>query len=95
MNDLLVKNGLVWVDHKWQNVNVAVLGEKISYVGTEDVEAKEVLDVKGKKVLPGLIDPHVHFELKCGRLTSVDDFYSGSVCAAYGGVTTIVDFLDP
>ena len=44
MHDLLVKNGLVWVDHKWQNVNVAVLGEKISYVGTEEVEAKEVLD---------------------------------------------------
>lgn len=95
MNDLLIKNGLVWVDHKWQNVNVAVLGEKISYVGTEEVEAKEVLDAKGKKVLPGLIDPHVHFELNCGRLTSVDDFYSGSACAAYGGVTTIVDFLDP
>ena len=95
MNDLLVKNGLVWFDHKWQKVNVAVLGEKISYIGKDEPLAKEVLDASGKKVLPGLIDPHVHFELNCGRLTSVDDFYTGSVCAAYGGITTIVDFLDP
>lgn len=95
MQDLLVKNGQVWFDHKWQNVNVAVLGEKISYIGKDEPEAKDVIDARGKKVLPGLIDPHVHFELNCGRLTSVDDFYTGSVCAAYGGVTTIVDFLDP
>ena len=83
MNDLLVKNGLVWFDHKWQKVNVAVLGEKISYVGKDEPAAKEVIDASGKKVLPGLIDPHVHFELNCGRLTSVDDFYYGSICAAY------------
>ena len=95
MNDLLIQNGLVFLKGKWVKANLAVLGEKISYIGEEEVEAKEVLDVEGLKVLPGLIDPHVHFELNCGRTTSCDDFYTGSVCAAYGGVTTIVDFLDP
>ena len=95
MNDLLIKNGLVFLKGKWVKTNLAVLGEKISYIGEKEVEAKEVLDVEGLKVLPGLIDPHVHFELNCGRVTSCDDFYTGSVCAAYGGVTTIVDFLDP
>lgn len=95
MNDLLIKNGLVFLKGKWVKANLAVLGEKISYIGDNEVEAKEVLDVEGLKVLPGLIDPHVHFELNCGRVTSCDDFYTGSVCAAYGGVTTIVDFLDP
>ena len=95
MNDLLIKNGLVFLKGKWVKTNLAVLGEKISYIGEEDVEAKEVLDVEGLKVLPGLIDPHVHFELNCGRTTSCDDFYTGSVCAAYGGVTIVVDFLDP
>ena len=95
MNDLLIKNGLVFLKGKWAKTNLAVLGEKISYIGNEEVDAKEVLDAEGLKVLPGLIDPHVHFELNCGRVTSCDDFYSGSVCAAYGGVTTIVDFLDP
>ena len=95
MNDLLIKNGLVFLQGKWVKTNLAVLGEKISYIGNNEVDAKEVLDVKGLKVLPGLIDPHVHFELNCSRVTSCDDFYSGSVCAAYGGVTTIIDFLDP
>lgn len=95
MNDLLVKNGLVYLKGKWEKVNLAILNEKICYIGKDEVEAKEVLDASGLKVLPGLIDPHVHFELNCGRLSSVDDFYYGSVCAAYGGVTTIVDFLDP
>jgi len=95
MNDLLIKNGLVFLKGKWVKANLAVLGEKISYIGNKEVDAKEVLDVTGLKVLPGLIDPHVHFELNCGRVTSCDDFYTGSVCAAYGGVTTIVDFLDP
>ena len=95
MNDLLIKNGLVFLKGKWVKANLAVLGEKISYIGEKEVEAKEVLDVEGLRVLPGLVDPHVHFELNCGRTTSCDDFYTGSVCAAYGGVTTIVDFLDP
>jgi dihydropyrimidinase len=95
MNDLLIKNGLVFLNGKWVKTNLAILGEKISYIGNDEVDAKEILDVKGLKVLPGLIDPHVHFELNCGRTTSCDDFYTGSVCAAYGGVTTIIDFLDP
>ena len=95
MNDLLIKNGLVFLKGKWVKANLAVLGEKISYIGNEEVKSKEILDVEGLRVLPGLIDPHVHFELNCGRVTSCDDFYTGSVCAAYGGVTTIVDFLDP
>ena len=95
MNDLLIKNGLVFLKGKWVKINLAVLGEKISYIGNDEVEAKEILDAQGLKVLPGLIDPHVHFELNCGGTTSCDDFYTGSVCAAYGGVTTIIDFLDP
>ena len=95
MNDLLIKNGLVFLKGKWVKTNLAVLGEKISYIGEKEVKAKEVLDVIGLKVLPGLIDPHVHFELNCGGSTSCDDFYTGSICAAYGGVTTIIDFLDP
>ena len=95
MNDILLKNGLVYLEGRFEKVNLAILNEKICYIGNEEVPAKEVLDVSGLKVLPGLIDPHVHFELNCGRLNSVDDFYYGSKCAIYGGVTTIVDFLEP
>jgi len=95
MNDILLKNGLVYHNGKFERVNLAILGEKISYIGSDEASAKEVVDVSGLKVLPGLIDPHVHFDLNCGRINSVDDFYYGSKCAIYGGVTTIVDFLEP
>ena len=95
MNDILLKNGLVYQNGKFERANLAILGEKISYIGKEEVSAKEVVDVSNLKVLPGLIDPHVHFDLNCGRINSIDDFYYGSRCAIYGGVTTIVDFLEP
>lgn len=95
MNDILLKNGLVYQNGKFERVNLAILGEKISYIGKDEVSAKEVVDVSNLKVLPGLIDPHVHFDLNCGRINSIDDFYYGSKCAIYGGVTTVVDFLEP
>jgi len=95
LQDITFKNGLVYQQGKWVKTNLSVFGEKISYIGNNVLEAKEVVDCYGLKVLPGLIDPHVHFELPLGRISSVDDFYTGSICAAYGGVTTIVDFLDP
>lgn len=95
MNDISIKNGLVYLSGKWVKTNLSILNEKIIYVGDEIQPASEIIDAAGLKIIPGLIDPHVHFELNCGKLTSCDDFYYGSVCAAYGGVTTIVDFLDP
>ncbi len=92
---LALKNGLAFVDGSFKRVNIGIDGDKIAYIGLDEIQANEALDCSGLKIIPGLIDPHVHFELNCGKLTSVDDFYSGSVAASYGGVTTIVDFLDP
>lgn len=91
----LIKNGKVYIEGQWQDVNILVRDGLFAYIGKEAPEAEEVIDAKGLKVIPGLIDPHVHFALYCGTVTSVDDFISGSRCAAYGGVTTIIDFLDP
>ena len=95
MFDLFLKNGLVYVNGQYQLTNIGITGEKIAYIGGQYLPAKEIVDLKHKRVIPGLIDPHVHFELYCGTITSRDDFYYGSKSAAFGGVTTIVDFLDP
>ena len=95
MFDLFLKNGLVYINGKYQLTNIGITGEKITYIGGDYLPAKEAVDLKHKRVIPGLIDPHVHFELYCGTITSRDDFYYGSKSAAYGGVTTIIDFLDP
>lgn len=91
----LIKNGSVYIDKQWHAVNIWIDGEHFAYIGKEEKEADEVIDATGLKIIPGLIDPHVHFALDCGTVTSVDDFVSGSRSAAYGGVTTIIDFLDP
>lgn len=91
----LVKNGKVYIDGKWQDVNILIEDEHFAYIGKEEKEADDVIDASGLKVIPGLIDPHVHFALYCGTVTSVDDFEAGTRCAAYGGITTIIDFLDP
>ena len=95
MYDLLLTNGLVYIDGKFNFTNVAIDGEKIAYIGNKTPKAKKVININHRHVIPGLIDPHVHFALDCGTVTSRDDFYSGTKSAAYGGVTTIVDFLDP
>jgi dihydropyrimidinase len=52
----------------------------------------ETLDADGKLVMPGVIDVHVHMELPVSGTVSSDDFASGSTAAAFGGVTTMIDF---
>ena len=95
MLDYLLANGFAYINGRYQKVNIGVTGDRISYIGKGTPAAKKVLDVHHNRILPGFIDPHVHFALYCGTITSRDDFFYGSKTAAYGGVTTIVDFLDP
>ncbi len=95
MNDLAITNGTICDGFNTYKANVYVKNGKISAVSSEKLDAAEVYNASGLYVIPGLIDPHVHFSLNLGRYTSADDFESGSVGAAFGGVTTYIDFLDP
>src|ERR1041384_4987113 len=54
--------------------------------------ADQLIDAAGQFVLPGGIDAHTHMELPSGGTTASDDFDTGTVAAAHGGTTTIVDF---
>ena len=54
--------------------------------------ADRVIDAAGKYIIPGGIDAHTHMELPFGGTTASDDFDTGTVAAAHGGTTTIVDF---
>ena len=68
------------------NGTVSLIGESL------DVVADKVIDATGKYVIPGAIDPHTHIELPFGGTVTCDDFTSGTVSAAFGGTTTLVDF---
>jgi dihydropyrimidinase len=69
-----------------EDETVAMIGRSLA------VDADVVIDAAGKYVLPGAIDPHTHMEMPFGGTLSCDDFTSGTVSAAFGGTTTIVDF---
>ncbi len=95
MYDLAVQGGKVYIAGDFVETNVYIKDGKIAKLTEETLSSDEVVDAKGLFVLPGLIDPHVHMALDLGNAMSCDDFESGSVAAAKGGVTTILDFLDP
>lgn len=94
--DLAIINGKIYQDGVFVNSNLYIREGIIANISMDLFEAEETYDAKGNYVLPGFIDPHVHFNLRVGggRVSS-DDFHSGSITAAYGGITTYIDFLDP
>jgi len=90
---LLIKNGNVVtaVDNYFADVlvedgKVAVIGNKLT------MEADRTIDASGMLVIPGGIDPHTHMELPFGGTSASDDFRTGTIAAAHGGTTTIIDF---
>ena len=72
--------------------NLGVRRGRIAAIANEPLEATETLDASGQIVLPGAIDPHVHFRMSQGQMVTSDDYVTGSRSAACGGVTTYVDF---
>ena len=93
--DLVLKNGEVYVDRCFLKKNIYINGEKIVRITDKVLASKKTIDCAEKRIMPGFIDPHVHFDLNLGEFSSRDDFYQGSKIAALGGVTTFIDFLDP
>src|SRR5262245_40249771 len=89
----LIRNGNVVTAVDNYSADVLVEGEKISVIGTQlSMEADRVIDATGKLVIPGGIDPHTHMELPFGGTFASDDFRTGTIAAAHGGTTTIIDF---
>jgi dihydropyrimidinase len=90
---ILIKGGRVVTAADDYFADVFVEGEKVSLIGQNlEVNADQVIDAKGKLVVPGGIDPHTHLDMPFGGTNSNDDFETGTLAAAFGGTTTLVDF---
>jgi dihydropyrimidinase len=90
---LLIKNGRVITATDDYFADVYVEGETVKQIGRDlGVKADKVIDAQNKLVIPGGIDPHTHMDMPFGGTTSADDFETGTIAAAFGGTTTIVDF---
>src|SRR5689334_11216734 len=89
----LIKNGRVITAVDDYHADILVEDERVSLIGANlDMEADNVIDASNKFVIPGGIDPHTHMELPFGGTESSDDFRTGTIAAAHGGTTSIIDF---
>ena len=94
MFDLVIHGGEVIAPDGPRMADVGVNDGVIAAIGA-DLNGNRVIDARGCYVIPGGVDPHVHLQLALGGLVSSDSFTSGTIAAACGGTTTVIDFADP
>jgi len=101
LKKILLKNAKVVDDKGIRKSDILIEGEKIAAEENrgffEERELKgefKVIDLAGKYIFPGIIDAHTHYQLHSRGTVTADDFYQGSVAAAAGGVTTVIDYID-
>lgn len=95
--DLVIKNGFIVTAEKTEKKDIGIRGEKIAFIGKldENVNCTKEIDASGRYILPGVIDGHMHVEAPMGGgLISADDYYTQSISAAFGGITTFMDFTN-
>ncbi|MFC7392270.1 dihydropyrimidinase [Scopulibacillus cellulosilyticus] len=89
----IIKNGTVVTAADTYHADILIENDKVKSIGgnLSDSDA-EIVDAKGMYVFPGGVDPHTHMEMPFGGTVTKDDFETGTIAAAYGGTTTIIDF---
>jgi dihydropyrimidinase len=90
----IIRGGTVVTAADQYEGDVLIEDDKISAIATsfDGVDADRTIDASGKLVIPGGIDVHTHLDMPFGGTTSADDFETGTIAAAHGGTTTVVDF---
>ncbi|MEJ2485403.1 MAG: dihydropyrimidinase [Anaerolineales bacterium] len=91
---ILIKSGKLVTAEKSYYADILVDGEKIKAIGSGlESDGVQEIDASGKLIMPGGIDPHTHFDLPMFDTVSSDDHYTGHKAAAFGGTTTVMDFV--
>jgi dihydropyrimidinase len=94
MFDTVITNGLLVTGEATIRADLGIRHGRIAAIGRR-LAALETIDAEGMLVLPGAVDEHVHLQMPVGEFASSDDFCTGTVAAACGGTTTVVDFVEP
>jgi len=95
----LIRNGMLATEQEVRRADLLLSDEKILKISDRfdetdpDAAGAEMIDASGCYVLPGAVDVHTHMDLDVGIARVIDDFYTGTVAAACGGTTTIVDHM--
>lgn len=90
----LIKNGTLITASETFEADILIDGETISLIGKNLQHPNaEVVDASGRFITPGGVDPHTHFDLPMFGTVSSDDHYTGHKAAAFGGTTTVMDFV--
>jgi dihydropyrimidinase len=91
--DLIIKDGTVVTAAEMFKADIGITNGKISDIGSDLKDSRaEVVDAKGKLVLPGAIDAHTHLAMPFGGTVSADGYGAGTRAAVCGGVTTVFDY---
>ncbi len=90
--DLLIENGIMVIPKGGLFKGcLGIVGEKIVgiYASPRGISARERIDARGNYILPGLVEPHVHYGYKRNL---EGHFRTETASAALGGITTVIPF---
>ena len=94
MKPWMIKSGTLITASETFQADILVQDEKITQIGLDlHFPGAQVINACNKLVMPGGIDPHVHLALPMFGTISSDDHYTGHKAAAFGGTTTVMDFI--
>jgi len=97
--DTVIRGGRIVSAAETTRADLGIHGERIVAIGSQLArthgDGARIIDARGRYVLPGGVDAHVHLALPFCGTVSTDDYDSGTRAAACGGVTTVIDFAIP
>jgi dihydropyrimidinase len=91
--DSVIRGGQIVTADSTYVADLGITDGKVAVIQTRiEAAADREIDARGLLLLPGAIDVHTHFDTGVGGSATADDYESGSRAAAFGGITTFVNF---
>ncbi len=89
----LLRHGTIVNADGQRRADILVESERIAAIGVGLPDSADcVIDATGRLLLPGGVDVHTHLDMPFGDIRTADDFASGTIAAACGGTTTVIDY---